>query len=84
MAVTDLLIEGLRLMAIGMGIVFAFLALLVGVLRLMSMAAMRLAPEPLVAQLPAAVPAHSAGEDPALTAVIAAAVARYRRDHPRP
>jgi oxaloacetate decarboxylase gamma subunit len=84
MAVTDLLIEGLRLMAIGMGIVFAFLVLLVGVLRLMSLAAMRLAPEPLAAQVPAAGPAPAAGDDPALTAVIGAAITRYRRDHPRP
>jgi oxaloacetate decarboxylase (Na+ extruding) subunit gamma len=84
MAVTDLLIEGLRLMAIGMSIVFTFLLLLVGVLRLMSLVAMRLAPEPLAAQVPAAGPAPAAGDDPALTAVIGAAIARYRRDHPRP
>ncbi len=43
---TRLADEGLRLMAIGMGIVLAFLLLLVGVLRAMSAAAMRFAPEP--------------------------------------
>lgn len=43
-AVADLLIEGLWLMAIGLGIVFAFLAMLVGLLVLMSKAVARWGP----------------------------------------
>ncbi len=40
-----LLIESLSLMVIGMGIVYGFLLLLVGALRLMSSLILRLAPE---------------------------------------
>lgn len=87
--VTDLLLEGVRLMLIGMGIVYAFLLLLVAILRLLSQAIQRWAPEP--------PPATAAGAGPALDrsragvntelpgellAVIAAAVSRYRQDHP--
>lgn len=81
MPVTELLLDGLRLMAIGMGIVFLFLLLLIGILRLLSGAVSRFAPEP-----PATI-AHPplAGEiqDPERIAVIAAAIARYRADHRR-
>ncbi|MEA3276949.1 MAG: OadG family protein [Pseudomonadota bacterium] len=76
MAVTGLLMEGLRLMAIGMGIVFAFLLLLVGVLRVMSLAVMRFAPgEPAPASGPVSEAPVTDGE---LVAVITAAIARYR------
>jgi oxaloacetate decarboxylase gamma subunit len=63
--VTDLLMDSLRLLVVGMAIVFAFLLLLVGVMRAMSAAVMRLAGD--------------AGEGE-LIAVITAAVARFRRD----
>ncbi|MBK5964790.1 sodium pump decarboxylase subunit gamma [Thiocystis minor] len=77
---STLLIESLRLMVIGMGIVYAFLLLLVGVLRLMSSLILRLAPEEALplATTPTQSPS-SAPDD--LIAVIAAAVARYRRQH---
>ena len=74
----DLLMDGLRLMAIGMGIVFAFLLLLVGVMRAMSAVAMRVAPEPGLA-VGDRVPAAAEQADSELVAVITAAVARYRR-----
>lgn len=73
---TALLFESLRLMLIGMGIVFSFLLLLVGILRVMSWAAARLAPLP---QTEPAVPVAGVGaETETPIAVIAAAVARYR------
>ncbi|AFL74437.1 OadG family protein [Thiocystis violascens] len=75
-----LLIESLRLMVIGMGIVYAFLLLLVGVLRLMSTLILRLAPEETPALATAQPQSPSAAPDD-LIAVIAAAVARYRRHH---
>lgn len=77
----DLMVEGLRLMGIGMGIVFTFLFLLVGLLRLMSFAVLRLSPAPPPVE-PQAIPAPESA-DPALTAVIGAAVHRYRRKHMR-
>lgn len=79
MTVPDLLVEGLRLMVIGMGIVFSFLLLLVGVLRLMSAAVVRLSPD--ASRLPVDASADE-GEvtDAGVIAVISAAVARYRRD----
>ena len=90
MPVSTMLLEGVRLMVIGMGIVYAFLLLLVGILRLLSQAIQRWAPEP-----PAPASTTGAGPGPGrsgagvnaeipgeLLAVIAAAVSRYRRDHP--
>ena len=91
MPVSTMLLEGVRLMVIGMGIVYAFLLLLVGILRLLSQAIQRWAPEP----PPAPASTTGAGPGPGrsgagvtaeipgeLLAVIAAAVSRYRRDHP--
>ena len=74
-----LLFESFMLMLIGMGIVFGFLLLLVGILRLMSALILRLAP----AEEPPAVPSPAAAPLPAdtsedLIAVITAAIARYR------
>lgn len=91
MPVSAMLLEGVRLMVIGMGSVFTFLILLVAALRLLSQAILRWAPEPPPA------PAAATGTGPApkragagvnaqfpgeLLAVIAAAVSHYRRDHP--
>ncbi|KAA6186315.1 sodium pump decarboxylase subunit gamma [Thiohalocapsa marina] len=79
-----LIIESLTLMGIGMGIVFGFLLLLVGILRTMSWVAGRLLPMP---PAPDPVPpvltpsTHGSGDTAGsddLIAVIAAAVARYR------
>lgn len=81
MTETELLLESLSLMAIGMGIVFGFLLLLVGILRGMSAFALKIAPaEPHPAAAPAAL--HTPGsESDDVIAVITAAVARYRRHH---
>lgn len=86
MPVTELLLEGLRLMAIGMGIVFAFLLLLVAVLRFMSSAVARFVPElPALSGTTAGVArAAGAAEDQELIAVISAAIARYRADQRKP
>ena len=75
----DLVMESLRLMGIGMGIVFSFLMLLVGILRVMSWFALKIAP---AETPPLAVPAASLGsatqEADDLIAVISASIARYR------
>ena len=72
-----LLIESLRLLVIGMGIVFAFLALLVGVVRLMSWSVTRL--EPAQPQPIAVSPPSTPTDQPDdLIAVISAAITRYR------
>lgn len=75
--------EGLRLMAIGMSIVFSFLLLLVGVLTLMSRLVMRYAPEPgsLATTGGAPLPLSEGPHDEELAAVIAAAVTKYRVNH---
>jgi len=74
------MIESLRLMGIGMGIVFGFLLLLVGILRLVSLIAQRIAPaEPQPTLSPNPLPNASTPESDDLIAVISAAVARYRR-----
>ncbi|MGB5735363.1 MAG: OadG family transporter subunit [Thiohalocapsa sp.] len=75
-----LVMESLRLMGIGMGIVFGFLLLLVGVLRVMSWLALKIVP----AEVPSpAAPVSSltapAAEADDLIAVISAAITRYRR-----
>lgn len=73
---TDLVIQGVELMLLGMGIVFGFLTLLVFTLRAMSAVAGRVGgPEPVEApaQQPIAVSDHRR-----LIAAISAAVSRYR------
>lgn len=52
MPLSDMLLEGVRLMVIGMGIVYAFLLLLVGVLRVLSLGVRRWAPQALAAPRP--------------------------------
>jgi len=76
---SDLMMESLRLMGIGMGIVFSFLMLLVGILRLMSWLALKIAPaDTLPMAVPAASQAAATQEADDLIAVISAAIARYR------
>ena len=76
-----LLFESFMLMLIGMGIVFGFLLLLVGILRLMSTLVLRLAPaeelQPTPTPSPAAAPLPADGSED-LIAVISAAITRYR------
>lgn len=75
MSQPQLLSEGLTLMTYGMGFVFCFLTLLVGVTTLMSKIINRYFPQP--APVKVASPAQSA-DDPELVAVITAAVRQYR------
>lgn len=85
MPVSELLMEGLTLMLLGMGIVFTFLAILVFALRGMSRLAGMLEPEGGAAATSAAsgaaqaVPATTDNSE--LIAVISAAVSRYRAKH---
>jgi oxaloacetate decarboxylase gamma subunit len=75
MAISDLMMEGVNLMLLGMGMVFTFLAVLVVALNGMSRLASALAgPE-----APAATSGAAKGEaDAELIAVISAAINRYR------
>ena len=86
MAFDELMMAGGELLVLGMGIVFGFLVLLVFALQGMSWVALRLAgePEPAAATAPPRRPPPQHPAEPArLVAVIAAAVRRYRSDHPR-
>ena len=80
MPVDELLLEGLNLMLIGMGMVFAFLAILIVLMQVMSRAARAMA-------APEGAPTAAAGsgavtdaEDGELIAVITAAINRYRSE----
>ena len=81
MPMADLLLQGVELMALGMGIVFCFLVLLVFVMQGMSWLAHRIGgEEPYHAQpAPSAAPAPAPEAD--LIAAIGAAVYRYRARH---
>ncbi len=79
MPIADLLKEGLYLMLLGMGTVFTFLTMLVGAMKLMSLAAKQLAGNQFV-EMP--VPTQSppqTDQGKELVAVIAAAVHCYRK-----
>lgn len=77
MTPAELLLEGVELMLFGMGIVFAFLILLVFAIRLMSALVTRFAPEP--APLAATTPAlPSAPVDPDTLTAIQAAIRQHR------
>ena len=79
MAVTDLMLDGINLLLLGMGTVFVFLALLVGAMSLMSRLAARLSPEPQPVPPTAPIPQpKGAGGDDEVIAVISAAISRYR------
>ena len=73
---TNLMLQGVELMLLGMGIVFGFLSILVFTLRGMSLLAGRLGGTELVE--PAAPAPIDVSDNRQLVAVIAAAVARYR------
>ncbi|MBG7602279.1 MAG: OadG family protein [Gammaproteobacteria bacterium] len=72
----ELMLEGLKLMLLGMGSVFIFLLMLVISMKLMSRLAQFLQPAEVA---PAAIHSHpSTPQVPNLVAVISAAVAAYR------
>ncbi|WP_108445213.1 OadG family protein [Halomonas denitrificans] len=79
---SQLINEGLALMGLGMGFVFVFLTVLVGVTTLMSKTIGRFFPEPVAPDVRDS-RAPAARQDDDLTAVISAAVHRYRRRHKR-
>ncbi|WP_028471134.1 OadG family protein [Neptunomonas japonica] len=76
----NLLSEGLTLMVFGMGFVFTFLTLLVGVTTLMSKLVVKYepAPQPKAAPSRSVSPAVAQGGSDELVAVITAAVHKYR------
>ena len=80
MAIDALMMEGLRLMVAGMGIVFVFLVLLVFAMKGMSRVAFVLggSPESQASTAAHAVPAGT--QDDRIVAVISAAIARYRQN----
>lgn len=80
---TQLLNEGLALMALGMGFVFVFLTVLVITTTLMSKVIGRYFPEPAAPTPPAGRQPPSGGQDTDLMAAISAAVHRYRQRHRR-
>ena len=80
MTETNLVMEGLNLMLLGMGIVFSFLIMLVFALKGMSWLAQHIAPEPIPATVPTKITPNLEPEsDDVLLAVVAAAVARFRQ-----
>ncbi len=82
MPISDLLTSGIQLMITGMGIVFAFLVLLVFALGLMSRLSFMLDNEDEMPQNDSSA-SNVLGkpENTALIAVISAAVSRYRSTH---
>jgi oxaloacetate decarboxylase (Na+ extruding) subunit gamma len=81
MSPTPMLIESLVIMLIGMTIVYGFLLLLVGILRVMSWAALRISPIAIEPEPMRSSALAAGGADAPPLAVIVAAVARYRADH---
>lgn len=80
MPVTDLLLEGVELMLLGMGSVFVFLTALVLAMKGMSRLANTLTSGEAVAAASAGIVTR-ADEDDELTAAISAAITRYRSQH---
>ncbi|WP_177419998.1 OadG family protein [endosymbiont of Lamellibrachia barhami] len=84
MPISDLMLAGSKLMALGMGIVFSFLVVLVFIMLAMSRFAMALQKPELEEQpdggLPVSQQDHQAARGD-LVAVITAAVTRYRATH---
>ena len=83
MPLADLMLVGLKLMLLGMGIVFSFLIVLVFAVKGMSMLANWLAPgtdEPVIAGMTPQQPTRQPHEEE-LVAVISAAITRFRSNH---
>jgi oxaloacetate decarboxylase gamma subunit len=77
MPINELLGEGLQLMLLGMGVVFVFLGLLVGVVTLISRIIQKIE-----ARIEQPADAAMSPEDELLE-VLTTVVQRYRSDHPR-
>ena len=75
---SDLLIEGVELMLLGMGSVFAFLIILVFVTSIMSRLIDRFVPVPAPVTKPVRKTSATDSVDPELLAVIGAAVKQHR------
>ncbi len=75
MSVTELFIDGLKLMLLGMGSVFSFLVILVVAMLGMSRLARALGGR---AEIPVSSPVVDAGNEGELIAVISAAIQHYR------
>lgn len=73
-----LLSQGIELMLVGMGVVFAFLVMLVGAVSLMSRLVARFAPDAPVVMPRAAVMTAAPAVDDRTLAVIREAVSRHR------
>lgn len=80
---TELLNEGLALMALGMGFVFTFLTVLVISVTLMSSTVRRFQPAPVPSAPMRRGPPGASSKDDEVQAVISAAVHRYRRQKGR-
>ena len=76
----DLIQSGLTITAIGMGVVFILLTLLVGIIQGMSALAIRLGGRP-ESTTAAAAARPAPPRDGELVAVIAAAISAYRQSH---
>ena len=77
---TEMMGSGVELMLIGMGIVFAFLTMLVVLVNIMSLMIQRFFPEvPVTAATPAS--ALTSHTDASIIAAISAAVHQYRNKH---
>lgn len=79
--ITQLLSEAGSLLAVGMGVVFTFLTMLVFCIQAMSAVVNRYFPEPVSADPPRARAAPTAQTDQAVVAAVTAAVHAYRSRH---
>jgi len=79
--ITQLLAEAGSMLAVGMGVVFTFLTVLVFCIQGMSAIVNRYFPEPIVDEPRVAKPAATAQADNAVVAAVTAAVHAYRTRH---
>jgi len=79
--IETLLGQGIQLMFIGMGSVFAFLSLLVLTLKLVSALSMRITPKPDSIEGPIGTNQTAISNDQEIVAVISAAISQYRSRH---
>jgi oxaloacetate decarboxylase gamma subunit len=72
----DLLMQGLQLMGVGMGVVFLFLGLLIGIVAGVSALIQK-------GEVANSAPGNQPMNDNDLLVILTEAVGRYRADHPR-